>query len=190
MKKYTYLVSVITPDQVGLTCDISRAVVGLQGYITDMHQTIVSGFFSLIFVTAHDEDVGTALQDTLRSILPEGAALSIMTDPDKVRKAIPVAKARYVAIASGPDKPGVMFAVSEFMASHKINIEDWSTLFDGDHVTHLAYVTFRAPCTDLKAIQAAYKQVMADQGFTAQFCHEDIFRATGEVAPIKSLIQE
>ena len=190
MAKCTYLVSVITPDRVGLTRDIAQTVVDHHGYISDMRQNIVSGFFSLIFVTEHEEDVGDKLQKALSAILPEGAVLSFMADPDKVRKALPVAGPRYVAIASGEDRPGVMLAVSDFMASHTINIEDWSTLFDGNHVTHLAYVTFRAPCTDLKATQADYKKVMADLGFTAQLCHEDIFRATGEVAPIKSITQE
>lgn len=190
MAKFTYLVSVITPDRVGLTRDIAQTVVDLHGYISDMRQTIVSGFFSLVFVTEHSDEVGTPLHDALRKILPEGAVLSIMPDPEKVRKALPVVGARYVAIASGEDKPGVMLLISDFMASHNINIEDWSTLFDGAHVTHLAYVTFRAPCTDLKATQVAFKQAMAERGFTAQLCHEAIFRATGEVAPIKSVIQE
>ncbi len=190
MAKFTYLVSVITPDRVGLTRDIAQTVVDLHGYISDMRQTIVSGFFSLVFVTEHEKDVDQALNQALADILPEGAVLSIMPDPGKVRKALPKAGARYVAIASGEDKTGVMLAISDFMASHNINIEDWSTLFDGAHVTHLAYVTFRAPCTDLKATQIAYKQAMSELGFTAQLCHEDIFRATGEVAPIKSLTQE
>ncbi len=190
MAKSTYLVSVITPDRVGLTRDIAQAVVDQCGYITDMRQTIVSGFFSLVFVTEHSEPVGAKLEASLRAVLPEGAVLSIMEDPDKVRKALQVVGPRYVAIASGEDRPGMMLAVADFMASHKINIEDWSTLFDGKHVTHLAYVTFRAPCTDLKTTQAQYKEAMAALGFTAQLCHEDIFRATGEVAPIKSLTQE
>ena len=190
MANYTYLVSVITPDRVGLTRDIAQTVVDLQGYISDMRQTIVSGFFSLVFVTEHSSEVGTPLHDALRKILPEGAVLSIMPDPEKVRKALPAVGPRYVAIASGEDKPGVMLLISDFMASHNINIEDWSTLFDGAHVTHLAYVTFRAPCTDLKATQAAFKQAMAAKGFTAQLCHEAIFRATGEVAPIKTVTQE
>lgn len=190
MAKFTYLVSVITPDRVGLTRDIAQTVVDLHGYISDMRQTIVSGFFSLVFVTEHEQEVGTQLHDALRSVLPEGAVLSLMPDPEKVRKAVPVAGARYVAIASGKDQPGIMLQISDYMASNNINIEDWSTLFDGEHVTHLAYVTFRAPCTDLKATQAGFKKVMAERGFTAQLCHEAIFRATGEVAPIKSIIQE
>lgn len=190
MAEHTYLVSVITPDKVGLTRDIAQAVVDLKGYISDMRQTIVSGFFSLVFVTEHEQDVGEPLHQALREVLPEGAVLSIMPNPGKVRKELTVASHRYVAIASGEDKPGIMLAISDFMASHNINIEDWSTLFDGSHVTHLAYVTFRAPCTDLKATQAAFKQIMAKHGFTAQLCHEDIFRATGEIAPIKSIIQE
>ncbi len=190
MAKFTYLVSVITPDRVGLTRDIAQTVVDLQGYISDMRQTIVSGFFSLVFVTEHVEAVGPWLHDALRAILPEGAVLSIMDNPEAVRKDVPVASARYVAITSGEDKTGIMLAIASFMADRKINIEDWATLFDGSHVTHLAYVTFRAPCTDLKDVQATFKKVMAEQGFTAQLCHEDIFRATGEVAPIKSLTQE
>lgn len=190
MAKQTYLVSVITPDRVGLTRDIAQTIVDLRGYISDMRQTIVSGFFSLIFVTEHTEDVGATLQDRLRAVLPEGAVLSIMSDPASVRREMPAVGPRYVAIASGEDKAGVMLAISGFMADHAINIEDWSTIFDGNHVTHLAYVTFRAPCIDLKATQSDFRRVMAVEGFSAQLCHEDIFRATGEVAPIKAITQE
>lgn len=185
--KHTYLISVITPDRVGLTRDIAKTVFELNGYISEMRQSIVSGFFSLIFVTEHEGDIGTPLHDALRAILPPGAELSIMPDPAKIRKAMPTADARYVVIASGLDRPGVMYRISDFMATHNINIEDWSTIFDGDFVTHVAYATFRAPCTDLKATQMEFKQVMGEINFTAQICHEDIFKATGEVAPIKSL---
>lgn len=188
--KHTYLISVITPDRVGLTRDIAKTVFELKGYISEMRQSIVSGFFSLIFVTEHKEDVGTPLHDALRTILPEGAELSIMINPGKIRKAMLTIGPRYVVIASGIDRPGVMYRISDFMASHNINIEDWSTIFDGDYVTHVAYATFRAPCTDLKATQMEFKKLMSEIDFSAQICHEDIFKATGEVAPIKSLTME
>lgn len=190
MATYTYLVSVITPDRIGLTRDIAQTVVDLNGYISDMRQTIVSGFFSLIFVTEHQEDVGDRLQQALSGLLPPGAVLAVMPHPEQVRKDVPRAGQRYVATASGEDKPGIMLAIADFMADHGINIEDWSTIFDGKHVTHLAYVTFRTPLHDLKAVQADFREALAQRGFSAQLCHEAIFRATGEVAPIKSIIQE
>ncbi len=191
MAKHTYLVSVITPDRIGLTRDIAQTIVDLRGYISDMRQTIVSGFFSLIFVTEHEEDVGDRLQEALRGQLPAGAVLSVMPHPERVRQALPAEEGhRYVATASGEDRPGIMLAIADFMAGHGINIEDWATIFAGRHVTHLAYVTFRQAGADLKAVQAAFKAALADKGFSAQLTHEAIFRATGEVAPIKSIIRE
>lgn len=188
MAEFKYLVSVITPDKVGLTSEIAQTIVDLKGSISDMRQTIVSGFFSLIFVTNHAENVHAVLRASLERVLPQGAELSIMENPQKALHSASVEGTRHVAIASGVDRPGMMLAISSFMAQHKINIEDWSTVFDGDHVTHLAYVTFRAPCTDLKTVQAQFKQAMAEVGFSAQICHEDIFRATGEIAPIKTIL--
>lgn len=188
MADFKYLVSVITPDKVGLTSDIARTIVDLKGNISDMRQTIVSGFFSLIFVTNHSEDVHDVLRASLEKVLPAGAELSIMENPEAALHSASVEGTRYVAITSGVDRPGMMLAISSFMATHKINIEDWSTVFDGNRVTHLAYVTFHAPCTDLKTVQIQFKQAMAEVGFTAQICHEDIFRATGEIAPIKTIL--
>lgn len=188
MAEYKYLVSVITPDKVGLTCDIAQTIVDLKGSISDMRQTIVSGFFSLIFVTNHSEDVHAVLRVSLEKVLPKGAELSIMENPEAALQSASAEGTRHVAIASGVDRPGMMLAISSFMAQHKINIEDWSTVFDGDRVTHLAYVTFRAPCTDLKTVQMQFKKAMGEVGFTAQICHEDIFRATGEIAPIKTIL--
>lgn len=188
MADFKYLVSVMTPDKVGLTSDIARTIVELKGNISDMRQTIVSGFFSLIFVTNHSENVHDVLRASLKKVLPEGAELSIMENPEAALKATPIEGTRYVAITTGMDQPGMMLAISSFMAEHNINIEDWSTVLDGAHVTHVVYVTFHAPCTDLKTVQAQFKQAMTEAGFTAQLCHEDIFRATGEIAPIKTIL--
>ena len=191
MANFKYLISVMTPDRVGLMRDIAQTVVDTHGDITDIRQSIVSGFFSLIFVTEHEEDSGTPLHDALRAVLPKGAALSIMTNPQKLVQAEPDNGPRYIAICSGKDRRGLILEIADFMSSHEMNIENCSTTFDGDHVTHVFTVCFRTAAYDLKAIQAAYKQRMADfGGFTAQLCHEDIFRATGEITPIKSFTLE
>ena len=90
MADFKYLVSVITPDKVGLTSDIARTIVDLKGNISDMRQTIVSGFFSLIFVTNHSENVHEVLRASLEKVLPEGAELSIMENPEAALKATPM----------------------------------------------------------------------------------------------------
>ncbi len=184
----SYLVSVITPDRVGLTRDIAQTVFDLQGNITQMRQTIVSGFFNLVFVTEHATSVEAPLHEGLLKVLPEGAVISIMVDPDKIKNATCTNAHRYVAIASGEDRPGMMLAISAFMADNEINIEDWSTMFEGPKVIHLAYITFKNPAHDLKAVQEGFRDVMAKVGFTSQICHENIFRATSEVAPINSIL--
>lgn len=185
---FSYLVSVITPDTVGLTRDIAKTVLDLRGNITEMRQMVVSGFFNFVFVTEHSIEVNEALREGLMSVMPEGAVISIMPNPEAIKQAFERSASRYVAIASGEDRPGMMYAISSFMAENEVNIEDWSTLFEGSRVIHLAYITFKNPSYDLKAIQAGFRAVMGECGFTSQICHEAIFRATSELAPFNSII--
>jgi hypothetical protein len=42
---------------------------------------------------------------------------------------------------------------------------------------------------DFRLLQEAFRDAMAPRGLTALLCHENIFRATNEIGPIKALIE-
>ena len=44
-----YIISVLVPDRVGLLCDITGAVFALGANIGEIRQTVVDGFFNLVF---------------------------------------------------------------------------------------------------------------------------------------------
>ena len=47
---------------------------------------------------------------------------------------------------------------------------------------------WRPESVDFRAIQDGFRAAMAERGLTGLLCHENIFRATNEIGPIKSLI--
>jgi hypothetical protein len=58
---------------------------------------------------------------------------------------------------------------------------------EAGHVVYIAQVVV-PETVDFRAIQEGFRAAMSDRGLTGLLCHENIFRATNEIGPIKSLI--
>ena len=92
-----------------------------------------------------------------------------------------------MAMTRGPDRPGTIHAISAFFVEHGINIEDWQVENEGANVIYTAQVVLPA-AADFRAVQEAFRARMAARDLSASICHENIFRATNEVGPIKRLL--
>ena len=79
-------------------------------------------------------------------------------------------------------------AIASFLVAHGINIEDWLVEMEASgSVIYLAQVTV-PESADFRQIQGAFQREMAGRGLNALLCHENIFRATNEIGPIRALI--
>ena len=182
-----HLIAVLLPDRVGALRDVTAVIVALDGNIAGIRQTIVDGFFSLVFTAEHPAKVtsGEIRRELAARLEPEAAVIvrSYTSQPPPPL----VAGARYVAMTRGPDRPGTIHAISAFFVEHGINIEDWQVESDGVDVVYTAQVTLPA-AADFRQVQDAFRARMAARGLTATICHENIFRATNEIGPIKGLL--
>jgi predicted amino acid-binding ACT domain protein len=88
----------------------------------------------------------------------------------------------------GPDRAGTIHAISAFFVEHGINIEDWQAERDGADVIYTAQLAI-PDAADFRMVQNAFRTRMNERGLTATICHENIFRATNEVGPIKGLLE-
>ena len=182
------VVAVLLPDRVGLLRDVTAGVVALNGNIDGIRQTIVDGFFSLVFTAAFPA-TGTAeaVRAALAARLEAEAAIIVHAYASQPRP--PLADgARYVAMTRGPDRPGTIHAISAFFVEHGINIEDWQVGSEDADVIYTAQVVLPERLEVIQ-VQAAFRARMAARGLTAALCHENIFRATTEVGPIKGLLR-
>ncbi len=183
-----FITSVLVPDRVGLLCDVTKAVFALEGNIGSIRQNVVDGHFNLVFNSEHPASVSP---ETLRSLLSgslEAEAFVTVLDCPAGRKFSAPAGSRFVIMTRGPDKPGTIFAISSFMVEHNINIQEW--MVEKEEVGKVVYIAqvIVPAAADFRLIQNSFRDEMAKLGLTALLCHENIFRATNEIVPIKSLI--
>lgn len=182
-----FVTSVLVPDRVGLLRDVTQAVFSLEGNIGGIRQTVVEGFFTLVFTSEHPAQVTPeALRALLDASLESDAVVTVLDCPE-AREAVVPTGSRFVVMTRGEDKPGTIFAITSFLVDHGVNIEDWLVEEEGGQVVYIAQVVV-PEAVDFRAIQEGFRAAMADRGLTGLLCHENIFRATNEIGPIKSLI--
>ncbi|MCL2105186.1 MAG: hypothetical protein FWH21_09110 [Kiritimatiellaeota bacterium] len=182
-----FITSVFATDRVGLLRDVTQAVFSLDGNIGSIRQTVVDGFFTLVFTA---DFPGQVAPETLRSLiavsLDAGAVVTVMECPEAPPAVVPEGS-RFVVTTRGEDRPGTIFAITSFLVEHGVNIEDWIVENDGGQIVYIAQVVV-PETVDFQMIQERFRAAMAERDLAGLLCHENIFRATNEIGPIKALL--
>ena len=181
-----YIVTVMARDRVGIVADVSGALFKLGGNITDLSQTLLRGYFTLIISVGTPDSV-TA--DSIRSsVAAAGAAgeFDVGVKPYEPEPAqAPAETELFVLTTRGRDRPGIIARVTSYLAGQGINIEDfYARVVSGDLLMIIqAAVPTRLNIHDL---QREIEQVGAEFGLTAHLQHENIFRMTNELRPVRT----
>lgn len=182
-----FVTSVFVADRVGILRDVTQAVFLLEGNIGSIRQTVVDGFFTLVFRSEHPAKVGKeSLRAKIGNALGAQAVVTVMDCPE-VALPVVAAGSRFIVTTRGEDKPGTIFAITSFLVDHGINIEDWLVEEDAGQIVYIAQVVI-PDAVDFRMVQEKFRAAMAQRGLAALLCHENIFRATNEIGPIKALI--
>ncbi len=181
------VISVLTPDRVGILRDVTRVVYAHGGNIAAIRQTTVHGFFNLVFTAAFTPatDAGV-LTASLSGALEAAAAVSVRSFVTRPPTPLP-AGSPYVVTTRGPDRPGTVYGISQFFVDRGINIIDWMVEGEQDDVVYIAEVVL-PPEADFRQVQADFRAAMAQRGLRASICHQNIFRATSEIGAIHNLL--
>ena len=187
--KKRYVISVLVSDRVGVLRDITSAVTDLGANIDGISQTVVEGYFTVIltatFSKSHSPD---EIRSTIEECFGADEASVVVRSYERRDSVRRTANGEgYVVTLAGKDRPGILKAVTSFLAAKGINIEDWCVEFRREDVLHIGEVTVPA-ALDIKQVQDEFRQVVAPLGLSSVVQHENIFRATNEVGPIKSLL--
>lgn len=186
-----FVVSVLVSDRVGILRDITAAVENAAGSIEGISQTVVEGYFTVILTAAFP--VGTSEQ-IIRAALEQkfsSAEAAIAVRPhvrsDEELKKIP--REQYVLTISAPGESDILKPVTAFLAEKDINIEDWFMIYDDTGLTHVGEVSVPVRL-DIKQVQDDFHAMLATSNATVSFQHENIFRATTEIGPVRPMLQE
>jgi len=175
-----YILSITARDRSGIVGAVSQAVLGLAGSIVSASQTVEEGYFAMILLCdfagpvdseqiigqVHDR-AGSDLQVTVLPYEPPVAP-------------VPGATQTFIITALGPDRPGILHALTAYLSSKGINIDDLScSVQEGDFVG-ICQVSVPADL-DIHMLQLDLESVGRSLGFTSHMQHENIFVATNEL---------
>ena len=178
-----YVISVMAQDRVGIIADVTTAIQALGGNLADMSQTVLRGYFTMILIASFPErvtpaDVRTALQAV------EGTStfeVGVACPPGDLPGESPVAKDnQYVLTAVGPDRIGLVAAVSGYLREKGINIADLSTTVDGGVYTMMMLVALPLG-TDVARLKHGLQVAMEQVALSVELRHHAIFRMTNEI---------
>lgn len=140
MQKFT--ASFLGRDCPGVVATVSRILEESGCNIEEVTQTILSGEFAAIFVVAAPE----ADAESLRAKLSAGLAaakvdLSVLVRPAiKGQWGTDLHCEPFVVTADGPDKPGLIAAMSRVFARHGVNIESLKAILGEGGANHALFV--------------------------------------------------
>jgi glycine cleavage system transcriptional repressor len=192
MHKHNRLVvSILVADRPGIMRDITSAIADMGANIDGISQTVVEGYFTVILTATFQEKVSP---ESVKHAIAENfrAHEADIT----VRPFVPVPVPRdiaegepYVLTITGRDRPGILKRATTFLAEKSINIEDWECFFSGPEVSYVGEVTMPAGL-EITEIRNELQAALLDMGMKSSMQHRNIFRATNEIGPMKSLLRE
>jgi glycine cleavage system transcriptional repressor len=180
-------------DRIGIIAEVAGAISALQGDITDLRQSVLRGYFTMILLARFPRAVSAeAVRERIAIAGAAGAygvpaslevtVIEAAGDSAEEDQGLAAGQSEhnYLLTARGPDRIGFVAAVSAFCARNRLNILDLSTMVHrGDYVMMLLVDVSR--CGDLDAVRRELKAFGGEAGLDAVLQHEAIFRATNEV---------
>ena len=185
-----HVISVLISDRVGVLRDITSAVTALGGNIDGISQTVVQGYFTVILTASFSRpcDAETIRSAILKNFAPDEASV-VVRPYERAGEAEPTVRGeRYILTLNGNDRPGILKTVTSFLAEKGVNIEDWFVEFHAGHVVHVGEITLPAQL-DIRQLQTELKRTASALGLESVLQHENIFRATNDIGPIRALLE-
>lgn len=185
-----FILSVMAKDQPGIVAAITRAVFQLGGNVTELSQTVMAGYFSLILRAVcpaglTPEAVRTAVEESI----PEFELSACVRRYDPVPAFAAEAEAPvYFLTARGLDRPGLIARLAAHLAAHRINIEDLYTRTEGEEITMILQLR---PQTlhSAEKLRSNLATIAGELDVVAYLLHQDLLRATSEVGAIRRLVR-
>lgn len=170
-------------DRVGIIADVTSAIKKLRGNLADMSQTVLRGHFTMILIASFPKGVTPEkVRETLHAVEGETRfEIGVQTPRDGLpEEPVLLQDNQYVLTAVGPDKIGLVAAVTELLRQKKINIEDLSTRVDSG--TYTMMLLLHLPLgTDVAKLKHSLQVAMGDIGVNVELRHHALFRTTNEI---------
>ena len=183
MPSKSYIISVMSEDRVGIVADVSGAIRKLNGNLKDLSQTVMRGYFTMIVLAYFPEEMdGDALRKALHAIRKLSRfEIGVLPYHELPNVAPPSQEDTYVLTASGPDQPGLVFALSSFLCEKGINILDLSTKMDSKGHYIMMFLVSLPEGTDVSKLKHSLQLAVESQHLAVELRNQAIFHKTNEI---------
>ena len=177
------VISVMTRDRVGIVADVTTAIKDLDGNLADLSQTVLCGYFTMIVIASFPEHVTlAAIREALYALDREDPleiGIKVPSTP-LVPEPSHYSTDHFVLTAIGPDKIGLVAAVSSYLRDKTINIDDLTTRVEEGQYAMILSIDLPGHA-DIGDFRADMQQALKPYGVNVDIQHHDIFRAMNEV---------
>lgn len=178
------VISVLTPDRVGLIAGVTQAIYNAGGNIRAMSQTVLQGYFTIIVIaTLPDACTPGQLQQAIEATGRAGE-LSVLVRPRTAPVPAPTSLPsgdRFVFTMTGPDQPGILARITAYLASRGINIEDLAAHTEGGRFLVMGEVTM-PHAQDVRQVHIDLQALLPSGDSSVTLQHINVFVATTEIA--------
>jgi glycine cleavage system transcriptional repressor len=174
-----YILSVAARDRSGIIAELSGALFELGGNILSATQTVLHDYFAMMILCEMDERVDPT---DIRNKLDEriGSEFNLYVAKRRPATVEPGQTRTFIITLIGPDKPGVLHALTSYLASKQINIDDLRCQTAEGEFLVICQVSV-PNALDVGALQADLEESGRKLKFKAHMQHENVFVATNEL---------
>jgi glycine cleavage system transcriptional repressor len=129
MRKF-FAIMAMGKDRPGIVEGVSKALFALGANVEDSSMTILRSEFAMILIISTGEETETShFEDRFKELTNKlGLFMSVKElDEDEIRSKKHYYGIPYIISVIGSDKPGIVYKISELLASKGINITDLNT---------------------------------------------------------------
>lgn len=182
-----YVISALVSDHVGIMHGITATITDLEGDIEDISQTVLQGCFTVVLIAAFKTKItADKVRDAITAAFRHGEASVLVREYREPRSA-PPRGSRYIITLMGREAPGILKALTAYLAEKNINIEDWFFRVDGETVTHVGEITV-PPRLDMGQVQDDLRALLEPRNLRVHCRHENLFRAANEVTSVRLML--
>lgn len=186
---YQYIITLLSQDKPGIIADLSTAIKTLGGNISDVSQTVVKGYFTIIVFASFPVSITEAeLSETVQKCPENGGNYHINLVP---YSDTPIYKStgheRYILTIKCTEQEGIISEITAYLYNRNINIEDFYAYIA--HGTPYMIAQIAVPddgAADI--IRNELEDIGKKWNLAVTLSHENIYIATNTICPTMKLI--
>lgn len=175
-----FIISIAAEDHPGIVAGVGEGVLELNGNIEAASQTVHQGYFAMILLCRFPQE--QEIDGICKAIKKAaGSDLNVFITPYNSKiKSLPISTQSFIVTSIGPDQPGILEAITSYLASKNINIDDlYAKIHDKDFIV-ICQVAVPEEL-DVYMIQADLEAIGEKEGLCVQMQHENVFVATNDL---------